>query len=187
MTFTKISMTILAVGMGAMWAPAAHAQCAAMTPRTAVAWSELPDNSAPAFRTEPRIGRVEPQRGGEPSIVGMWKVTFMAGGQVVDQAFETFHSDGTELMVDTAPPATGNVCTGVWARFDGVNFKLNHPSWTFDDKGNLNGTAVIKVNVLLDANSNSFTGTFTVDVMSLSGAVLQHLTGTVAAQRVNID
>ena len=43
------------------------------------------------------------------------------------------------------------------------------------------------MNILLDANSNSFTGTFTVDVISLSGAVLQHLTGTVAAQRVNID
>jgi hypothetical protein len=46
---------------------------------------------------------------------------------------------------------------------------------------------VIRINVLLDPNSNSFTGTFTVDVLSLSGTVLQHLTGTVAAQRVNVD
>jgi hypothetical protein len=117
----------------------------------------------------------------------MWKVTFSSGGAAVDQAFEVFHSDGTELMVDTAPPATGNVCTGVWARIDGVNFKLNHPSWTFDDKCNVTGTAIIKVNILLDTNSNNFTGTFTVDILNNAGSPLQHLTGTVAAQRINID
>jgi len=182
----KLSTLLLGLALAA---PAVHAQCALMSPRTAIAWNALPDGQLPAFAhaPAPRLAQPVAQAHGDPSIVGLWKVTFSAGNVVVDQAFETFHSDGTELMVDTAAPASGNVCVGVWAKIDGVNYKLNHPSWTFDDKGNLNGTAVIKINVLLDPNSNSFTGTFTVDVMSLSGTVLEHLTGTVAAQRVNVD
>lgn len=183
----KLTFSTLCIAAGlALSAPAVHAQCGNMTPRTAIAWTALPDN-APAFRSAPKIERAEPERGGEPSIVGLWKVTFSSGGAVVDQAFETFNSDGTEIMVDTAPPASGNVCTGVWARIDGLNFKLNHPSWTFDDKGNVNGTAVIKVNILLDQNRNSFTGTFTVDVLNTAGAPLAQFTGTVAAQRVTVD
>jgi hypothetical protein len=151
----KLSTLAVLIGV-AFTASAAHAQCGVMTPRTAIAWDQLPDNS-PELRAVTRLQPAETRRGGEPGLTGMWKVTFSSGGAVVDQAFEVFHSDGTELMVDTAPPATGNVCTGVWARIDGVNFKLNHPSWTFDDKGNVTGTAIIKVNILLDSNSNRTT------------------------------
>ncbi len=166
----------------------AHAQCSNMMARTAIAWNALPDDMAGAFRTAPRAQHSDPaDRGGDSSIVGLWKVTFTSGGQVVDQAFETFHSDGTEMMVDTAPPASDNVCVGVWARVNGANYKLNHPSWTFDHKGNLNGTAVIRVNVVIGPNSNSFTGTFTVDVYNLTGGAIDHLAGTVAGQRVEVD
>ena len=130
---------------------------------------------------------VRQARGGDPSIVGLWQTNFTSGGQVVDQAYEVFHSDGTEMMVDTSAPASDNVCVGVWAQVDGLEFKLNHVSWTFDDQGNLNGTATIALDVTLDANSNIFTGSFTVDVYDLKGAVLEHLIGTVAAKRVTVD
>jgi hypothetical protein len=164
----------------------AHAQCSSMSPKAAVAWQHLP-SYAPALRALAPPERADAEdRGTDVSIVGLWKVTFFAGGQVVDQAFEVFHNDGTELMIDTAPPASDNVCVGVWAKTDSL-VKLNHPSWTFDANGNLNGTATIKVSVALDHTGNSFTGTFTVDVFSLTGVNLQHLAGTVSGQRITVD
>jgi hypothetical protein len=158
-----------------------------MSPKTAVAWNHLP-SYAPAIRALAAPVRPEDDsRAADQSIVGLWKVTFFFDGQVVDQAFEVFHSDGTELMNDTAPPASGNVCVGVWANTDGRTVKLNHPSWTFDAAGNLNGTATIKTSITLDHTGNSFSGTFTVDVFSLTGVNLQHLAGTVSGQRILVD
>ncbi len=176
-------LPLAAAALGTFLAAPAGAQCSRMTARTALAWQAIPAYN-PLFLAKAPATR---QRGGDPSIVGLWQVNFTSGGQVVDQAYEVFHSDGTEMMVDTAPPASDNVCVGVWAQVDGLEFKLNHLSWTFDDQGNLNGTATIKLDVTLDANSNLFTGTFTVDVYSLSGSVLEHLIGTVAAKRVTVD
>jgi len=162
----------------------AHAQCSKMSPKTAIAWTAIPEYNPMFLRSQ----KPAPQaKGGTPSIVGLWQVNFTAGGQVVDQAYEIFHGDGTEMMVDTAPPASDNVCIGVWAQVDGLQVKLNHVSWTFDDKGNLNGTATIKLDVTIDANSNIFTGTFTVDVFDLHGAIVDHEIGTVAAKRITID
>jgi hypothetical protein len=167
----------------------AEAQCSKMSGKTAIAWMALPAYN-PMFLSgaPPRSNATTPQaRGGQPSIVGLWQVNFSSGGQVVDQAYEVFHSDGTEMMVDTSAPASDNVCVGVWAQVNGLEYKLNHVSWTFDDQGNLNGTATIKLDVTLDANSNIFTGTFTVDVFDLYGSVVEHLAGTVAAKRVTVD
>ncbi len=31
----------------------------------------------------------------DPSIVGLWKTTFTSGGQVVDEGFDQWNSDGT--------------------------------------------------------------------------------------------
>jgi hypothetical protein len=59
----------------------------------------------------------------------------------VDQAFETFTSDGNELMIDTTPPALDNVCNGVWANVGHRKYRIKHPSWTFAPDGSLTGTA----------------------------------------------
>src|SRR6266446_7030835 len=60
--------------------------------------------------------QVEEQRAGESraSIVGLWKVTILVNRQPVDQAYEVFHSDGTEMLIDQTPPQLGNVCVGVY-------------------------------------------------------------------------
>lgn len=167
---------------GAALNPSLYAQCSSMVARPFVAWqNEAP--VAPAFSARAEM----PERGSNASIVGLWKTTFTSGGQVVDQAFEIFHSDGTEMMVDTAPPASDNVCVGVWALATSLGVKLNHPSWTFDDKGTLNGTAAIKMNLTLDPHGASFTGAFTVDVFDLAGNNLMHLSGTVAGKRITAD
>src|SRR5579863_1508681 len=47
------------------------------------------------------------------SIVGLWNVTFLSGGQVVDVAFDAWHGDQTEILNDYTDPIEGNVCLGV--------------------------------------------------------------------------
>jgi hypothetical protein len=166
----------------------ANAQCSSMsTPKAAVAWMYDP-SPAQTEKAPTAYAKAQPlAHGTDPSIVGLWKTTFFSGKDVVDQAFEVFHGDGTEMMVDTAPPASDNVCVGVWVQTSGLAVKLNHPSWTFDDKGNLNGTATIRMDITLDPNSNSFTGAFIVDVFDLAGNNLVHLVGTVTGKRVTVD
>src|SRR5438128_2353413 len=77
----------------------ASAQCSnMMAPKPYVAWlNEL----AAAPKPSHSLGTVKALAGSaDPSIVGLWKVNYLAGGQVVNQAFEVFHDDGTELSVD---------------------------------------------------------------------------------------
>jgi hypothetical protein len=183
--FTQRIATLACVALFAAIGPAARAQCSSMSPKTAIAWQNVAPAAPALTMTVPQPAVDAPAS--DPSLVGLWNVTFFSGGQVVDQAFEVFHSDNTEMMVDTAPPASDNVCVGVWAGTSRLTYKLNHPSWTFDDQGNLNGTATIKVNLALSPAGTTFAGTFTVDVFDLHGNNLEHLTGTVSAKRITAN
>lgn len=125
--------------------------------------------------------------GGSNSIVGLWMSTFLSQGQIVDQGFDMWTSDGLEVLNDTPPPATGNVCLGTWVRVAPNTYLLKHPSWTFDDAGNLNGTAIIRETITVDPSGQTYKGTFTVDVLSLSGNPLQHIAGTISGTRITVD
>jgi hypothetical protein len=122
-----------------------------------------------------------------PSIVGLWQITFSVEGQVVDEGFDAWHSDSTEVLNDTPPPSTGNVCLGVWAQTTGNTFKLYHPSWTFDPAGNLNGTAIIRETVTLSSDNKTFTGTFSLDEYDLQNNLLFHVDGDIAATRITVQ
>jgi len=124
---------------------------------------------------------------GGAQIVGLWKVTFTSGGQVVDVGFETWHSDGTEFYNDIAPPAEGNVCMGVWAQTGKSTYKLYHPAWLFDSNGNLIGTAIIRITATLSANASKYNGTYTYDTYDNSGNSTGHFDGTVAATRITVN
>jgi len=120
-------------------------------------------------------------------ITGLWFATFKSGGQIVDQGFDSWSSDGTEILNDNPPPASGNVCLGTWVKTGANAYKLYHPSWTFDGGGNVNGTAIIRETVTLSADRQSYTATYTIDVLALSGATLQHFDGTISATRITVD
>ncbi|HTT63208.1 MAG TPA: hypothetical protein VMG35_15240 [Bryobacteraceae bacterium] len=117
------------------------------------------------------------------SIVGLWYITFVSDGYIVDQAFDVWHSDGTEVLNDYTNPIEGNVCLGVWKQ-NGGTYKLKHPSWAFDDTGKLLGTAIIGETVTLDAGSDSFSGTYSIDLFDTSGNPVGKYHGTVTAARV---
>jgi hypothetical protein len=147
----------------------------------AVTGTPIANERTPAAEDSPR------DAGDANRIVGLWHTVFTSGGQTVDEGFDMWTSDGLEVLNDTPPPATGNVCLGVWAKTGGNTIKLNHPSWTFDANGNLNGTAVIKETISVDPGNNSFKGTFTIDIFTLQGQNVFHLEGTVAATRITVN
>jgi hypothetical protein len=121
---------------------------------------------------------------GPVSIVGLWNVTFSSGGEVVDVAFDVWHSDGTEILNDYTNPIEGNVCLGVWEQAGPRSYKLKHPSWSFDTNGNLLGTVWISEIVTVSANGNSYEGSYKYDIYDTTGAFIEEFTGTIKATRI---
>jgi hypothetical protein len=131
------------------------------------------------------IKELDAQRGGggPASVQGLWQVTYSSGGAVVDMAYEVFHSDGTEAIIDVTPPAEGNSCFGVYVQMTPTTYKLTHPGWTFDASGNLTGTESLDVTVNV-TSANTFSGTFTLTFYDLRGTKGQVFTGTMTATRI---
>jgi hypothetical protein len=118
-------------------------------------------------------------------------VTFNADGQVFDQGFDQWHSDGTEILNDTAPPqppnGAGTVCLGVFKKTGPRAYELNHPFWSFDANGNLVATGVFRESVTVDAGGDSYGGSFTFDLFDLSGNLIDEVKGTLTATRITPD
>jgi hypothetical protein len=140
----------------------------------------------------------------EPSIVGMWHVTFTAKGNVgsgappdgapIDNSLVIWHSDGTEMMASARPPQDGNICMGIWEKTGRLTYKLNHIPWLNNDTsnapsgiGNPAGPTRILENVVLNPDGNHYTGTFTLDAYDTSGNVVAHIIGVIKGTRVTIN
>ena len=124
---------------------------------------------------------------GGASIVGLWNVTFYSGGAIVDQAFDAWHSDNTEILNDFTDPIEGNVCLGVWTQTGPQAFKLKHPSWTFDSSGNLTGTAYIIEMVTVGPGGNEYAGPYSINFYDTSGNPVGSFTGVLKANRIMPD
>jgi hypothetical protein len=143
--------------------PSANAACgpklpAGLSPLT----DHLTENAPPGF------GPPDKPAPNAKDIVGLWLVNITIGGQPFAQSFEAFTSDGFEILNDNSPPQAGNVCLGIWASTATNAIRINHPSWNFDDQGNVIGTVVIKSQISLDNGSNSYHGTFTAVVYDIN-------------------
>jgi len=185
----KRRTTILAVALATLFAAHGRADCGVTRTSKLKSAFHLAPKVQIAMQPEVRPASGEtPKDTPAPSIVGMWQVTFVSDGEVVDQGFDQWNSDGTEILNDMPPP--NNVCLGIWTQTStpaGSVIKLKHPSWTFDDAGNLTGTATIKEELTLSADGKSFMGTFTVDVVDLNGNVLQSFAGEITGDRIIVD
>ena len=137
----------------------------------------------------------DPDRHRDAAIVGMWKVQFVSegttgipDGTVIDSAYAQWHSDGTEIMNSGRPPITSSFCLGVWKKTGESTYKLNHFALSWDPSGTVFvGQANIRENVTLNAQGNSFSGTFTIDQFDTNGNTLAHIVGKINAQRVTAD
>ena len=121
------------------------------------------------------------------SIVGLWNITFLSGGQAFDYGFDLWHADGTELLNDVTNPIEGNVCVGVWEKTGARTYKLKHVTWNFDLTGALIGSGVFDERVKLNAEGNSYTGTIVLTFYDVSGDQVGEFSGTVEATRITPD
>lgn len=134
------------------------------------------------------------RQGSDGRIVGFWKAKFVAegtpgipDGTVIDSPLVQWHADGTEIMNSSRPPATGNICLGVWQKSGPSSFKLNHFALNFDSSGNFIGPGQIREDITLDQKADQYEGSFTLDLFDPVGNLLSHIAGRVTATRITVD
>jgi hypothetical protein len=118
------------------------------------------------------------------SIVGLWHVTFVSGGQVYYEAFKTWHSDGTEWENANLTPIQGNICVGAWETTKQGVVQLYHVGWLFDAYGNLNGTYVSTETNVVARDGKTYQGTFDDKFYDLNGNLVGDVSGTQTATRI---
>ena len=198
---SKITITAIAA-LGMWFAPDARA-CGTRRGETGLAASRLfsgllefqtPPSTAQAQTALPGGQDPEQDHSGRnhAPIVGMWIAHFYVGttSQVYDVAIEQFYADGNEMTNDIAvPPATENVCYGVWEYAANRTFKLKHLGWVFDTNGTFIGRFVLRATVDVANDGDTFTGTYVADQKDLSGNIIPglHAEGLLKAKRFKID
>jgi hypothetical protein len=174
-----------AIAVCTIFAGSAAAQCGTAPPqmaalaRSAMLW---PEPSLPEAAVQPNASEDSGTQ-----IVGLWRIKFRSGGVIVDEGWDTFHSDGSEILIDTP---FGSVCPGVWEKTGPRTHKLNHPYFNFDAAGQAAvSVGIYRAQITLAADGNSFTGSFTWDSYDFSGKLIPaaHVAGTLAAKRVTSD
>ena len=140
------------------------------------------------------------------AIVGLWKFKLTAMGNTngirdgtpIDFGLETWHSDGTEMIISGGrDPNISNVCMGVWKQIGRSTFKLNHVvlSWG-PPAGAYLGPGTLTEVVTVDSTGNSLSGTFTFTqyVATMSNPFDQNniavpfpIYGVVTATRVTVE
>jgi len=193
-TFSRLcgvmTVTVAVVSVAAR----ADAECFTTKPQSPIAsLAQLPTFQGRGSQTAAgTLGVVDPSK--TPSIVGLWHVLFTATssdvgippGAVIDDAYATWHSDGTELMNSSRPPISGNFCMGVWAQVPPRSYTLKHIALAWDPTGTeFVGPVIIKQDVTLSPRDDSYEGTFTLDQYAPDGTTrLAHIEGTIAATRI---
>lgn len=135
-------------------------------------------------------------------IVGMWHATFTAEGNElgppdgtpIDNSLVVWHSDHTEIMASSRPAQDGDMCMGIWEKTGKSKYKLNHLAWFANDTanapsgiGNPAGPTRLLEEVTLNPDGKHYSGTFTADAYDVTGNLIAHVVGTVAATRVTVD
>jgi hypothetical protein len=190
---------LLAATLSALTAVSASANCGTTkNPSPAAYQSAMQSFQRMQARlsAQPAQAAAEP-RATAPTIVGLWHSVLLAdpkggyntaGPNVIDEGFEIWHADGTEVLNDISAPVTGNVCFGVWSQTGPLTYQLKHPTWIFDETSTqVIGIGTIAEQVTLDANGNSFSGTSTFDILDLTGANIVHFSAAVLGERINSD
>jgi hypothetical protein len=122
-------------------------------------------------------------------IVGFWSVKYvLPDGTVLDDAYQQWHSDGTEIHNSEGPAAQGNICLGIWKKTGRSHYKLNHFYLQSDPATDtLKYRIQIREEIDLDRNGDKHSGTFTIDGYDLEGNPAFHVQGTVLATRITVE
>lgn len=188
----KPMMMLAMLGLGTLWVPLASAVCANPFLKAHVsrqAWDGQVGGTAKLLLANDH----------EPSMVGLWHISFIAEGNtgaglppdgaVVDSGLTEWHSDGTEETLDSRPPATGDVCLGVWKQMGARHYMLNHFGIGFDPSTDPNtplGYAHIPQDIVLSRDGMTFTGSFVIDQYDATGNLLVEIKGKLAGTRITL-
>ncbi len=142
--------------------------------------------------TLPMMAQAEEESGASvssQSIVGLWHVTYKAGGKLFNETLDQWHSDGTEFENAFLPVAGGNICFGVWKSVGARTVRLHHVGWTYDPAagGTANGTFTLDETNVVASTGNGYTGTFTFRTYSLQGVQGAEVKGTISATRITVE
>jgi hypothetical protein len=185
-----IAMFGIAIGLCTVFAARTDAQCGVSLNHNQVAFrTSLPMAVPPTIAERSTVKDAPLDKDEDATIVGLWDVKFIVDGQIVDEGFDQYHSDGTEILNDSVPPITGNVCLGVYAKTGASTLKLRHPSWIYDATNTIAiGRATILERVTLDRFARSFKGTFTIQFRDLAGNQLApDFSGQLRGDRITPD
>ncbi len=125
-------------------------------------------------------------QGASSSIVGLWDVQFVVGGQTIQEAYQLWNAGGTEIHNPNVDPRSGNVCLGVWKRQQGT-YTLTHRVWNYDSSGNFLGTIHLSETLTVGNQGTTHGGSFKLDFYDPSGLFLNEVVGNVEATRISVD
>jgi hypothetical protein len=181
-TFNKLAAILGVIVLGMGLASQAFADCGNYSQG-----KSAPSLHKQSWRDDLNPGLIRVSTGSQDPIVGFWQATFTSNDIVIDSTYVQWHSDGTEIMNSSRPPATSNFCLGVWENLGKSKYKLNHFAISSDINGNLIGPANIRELVALDSTGNSYSGKFTIDQYDTNGNLLAHVAGNLNATRITVD
>jgi len=123
------------------------------------------------------------------SIVGLWRVQFIVGGQTIQEAYQLWNVGGTEVHNPNVDPRSGNVCLGVWKvkKAAPLAYKLAHRVWSYDANGNFLGTIHLSETLTLGKRGNTHSGSFTLDFFDPSGNFQFEVAGSVTGERILVE
>jgi hypothetical protein len=186
----RIKILLVTVALSSVWVPGAAAACGSSAQR-------LPPSVSSALQLPPSlqepasdgVAAEEPERGEGPSMTGLWKTVFVAGGAVVNLGFNTWNSDGTEWALDGGfPPAAGNVCPGVWKRIGHRSYRTVHPAFNYDASNtHVVSIFIERLKITISRDGNSYQGDFTWDSYDFQGNLLPgSVAGRIAGTRIQV-
>jgi hypothetical protein len=107
-----------------------------------------------------------------------------ACGTLFLEGFDSWNATGTENELGNLPPATGDLCVGVW-KLQGKTVELTtHVAWLYDTSNNYQGTVNITESNQVASDGNSYTGTFDAKFTDPNGNLFNEVTGTTSADRL---
>jgi hypothetical protein len=191
MFWRAIVPAVALIGCCAVLPTSARAGCSSSSSRPGLALAlpfQLQGNqAAPDVASQSPSPESSEQEHRRVSITGFWSVTFYTNGKVWDLGYDQFSSDGNELMVDIVPPSLGNVCVGVWKRIGDRIYKIVHKAWDFDANGQLIGKGELLETITVDADGNSYHGSFVGRDYDLLGNQVDETKGELKADRITVN
>jgi hypothetical protein len=181
---TVCALTVLVVASSVT----ATAQCGASFSSMAAAAASIRNQSGTAKSEGPNGVETASDNAVNTSIVGLWHIRFLVGGEQIQEAFQIWNTGGTEVHNPNVDPRQGNVCLGTWNEAAPQTFKLNHRVWLYTPDGSFLGVGHLYETLTLADRGSTQSGSFTLDLYDLSGNKLAELAaGTVTGERIAVS